>query len=222
MRDAAVPGRAGSLEAVAAQRPRRGVVDLNVEFGIVVERLAGPGIEPLGPVQIVDVLASSEEFAVGAINRVVKPVAREMADDLAASAVDRRVVQHVDADFIEVPGIVRRVLEVPRQLAGLDVHRHNRVGVQVVAGTRLRIVNRNRVARAPDGELGRRIVGACLPEAAAAGFPRVVRVLPGFAARITRLRHDVPAPEFARRAQRSSHAFSRRPPRSRQSLSLQR
>ena len=221
MRDAAVPGRAGSLQAVAAQRPRRGIVDLHVELRIVVERLAGPRIETLGPVQIVDVLAALEELAVGAIERVVEAVAREVADDLPAAAVDRRVVQHVDADFVEVPRIVRRVLEVPGQLAGVDVQRDDGVGVEVVAGTRLRIVDRDRIAGAPDRELRRRIVGAGLPEAAAAGLPGVVRVLPGFAARdrpasARRTSARAPCP-IARRAPRSSRASSRRPRRWRRS-----
>ena len=199
VRDAAVPGRTRALAAVAAQRPRLGVVDLHVELRIVVERLSGLRIESFRPVQVVDVLPASEELAVGAIDRVVEPVAREVADDLPASAVDRRVVQHVDADFVEVPRIVRGVLEVPGQRTCVDVHRHHGVRVQIVAGTRLRIVDRHRVARAPDRELRRRIVRAGLPEATAAGLPRVVLVLPGLAARIARLRHDVPAPELLAR-----------------------
>ncbi len=141
-------------------------------------------------------LAAHEEFAAGPIQRVVEPVARVMADDLAAAAVERRVVQHVHADFVVVPGIVRRVLEIPGQLAGVDVQRHHGVGVEVVARTRLRIVNRHRIAGAPDRELRRGVVGTGLPEAAPAGLPGVVRILPGFAARVARLRHDVPAPEL--------------------------
>ena len=200
MRDAAVPGRTGPLGRVAAQRPRGRIVDLHVEPRIVVERFARLRIEPLGPVQIVDVLAADEEFTAGAIQRVEEPVAREMADDLAAPAVERRVVQHVHADFVVVPGIVRRVLEVPRQLAGVDVQGDDGVGVEVVARARLRIVNRHRIAGAPDGELRRRVVGAGLPQAAASGLPGVVGILPGFAARIARLRHDVPAPELLARS----------------------
>src|SRR5439155_26599719 len=110
------------------------------------------------------------------------PVPREMADDLAAAAADGLVIEHVDADFVEVPGIVRGVLEVPRELAAVDVQRDDRVGVEIVAGTRLRIVDRDRVASPPDRELRRGIVGARLPEAAAAGLPRVVLVLPRLAA----------------------------------------
>src|SRR6185503_19574069 len=43
---------------------------------------------------------------------------------------------------------------------------------------------------------GRRVVGPGLPESGAAGLPRVVLVLPRFAARITRLRNRVPAPQL--------------------------
>ena len=153
MRDAAVPGRAGPLHAVAAQRARLRDVVLHVELGIVFDRLAGLGIEPLGPVQIVHVLAALDEAAVGAIERVEEAVAPEMADDLAGLAVDRGVVEHVDADLVVVPRVVRRVLEIPGELAGVDVERDRRVGVEIVARARLRIVLRNRIAGAPDREL---------------------------------------------------------------------
>ena len=85
VRDAAVPGRAGALHAVAAQRARLRHVVLHVELGIVFDRLAGLGIEALGPVQVVHVLAALDEAAVGAVERVEEAVAPEMADDLAAS-----------------------------------------------------------------------------------------------------------------------------------------
>src|SRR5262249_14136297 len=41
-----------------------------------------------------------------------------------------------------------------------------------------------------------RIVGSGLPQAAAAGLPGVVLVLPGLAARLTRLRDRIPAPQL--------------------------
>src|SRR5437016_8148162 len=85
---------------------------------------------------------------------------------------------------------------MPDELASLDVERHDRVGVEVVAWTRLRIIFRYRVAGAPDGELGRRIVGPGLPEPAAARLPCVVFVLPSFAAGLARIRHRVPAPQL--------------------------
>src|SRR6202030_303703 len=58
------------------------------------------------------------------------------------------------------------------------------------------IVKRHRIAGTPDGELVDRIVGAGLPQAAAAGFPGVVLVLPGLAAGIARLRDYIPAPQL--------------------------
>src|SRR5712691_12759772 len=85
---------------------------------------------------------------------------------------------------------------MPGELAGLDVERNRRIGVEIVAGPRLRVVDRNRIAGAPDRELRCRVVGAGLPEATAAGLPGIGLVLPAFAARIARLRHHVPAPEL--------------------------
>ncbi len=128
--------------------------------------------------------------------RVVEAVAAEVPDDLAVHLVDHRVVQHVHADLVVVPRIVRRVLEVPRELAGVDVQGDDRVGIEVVAGTRLRIVGGNRIAGAPDRELRGRVVGTGLPDAAAAGLPRVVLVFPRLAARIAGLRHYIPAPQL--------------------------
>src|SRR5262245_36330817 len=119
-----------------------------------------------------------------------------MADDLALLAVDYLVIEHVDADLVVIPRLVRRVLKVPDQLAGIDVERHRRVGVEVVAGARLGIVLRHRIACAPDGESGRGVVGAGLPQPAATGLPGVVLVLPGLAAGLARLRDRIPAPEL--------------------------
>src|SRR5258708_27949541 len=70
------------------------------------------------------------------------------------------------------------------------------MGIEVVAGTRLLVVDRERVAGAEDVETRRRVVGAGLPDSAAAGFPGVVVVFPGFASRVAGLGHDVPAPEL--------------------------
>src|SRR2546428_2563820 len=141
VRDAAVPGRAGALLSVAAQRPRDRVVDLHVDLGIVIERPAGLGIDPLGPVEIVHVLVGLDEFAVGAVERVVEAVAPEMGDDLALLAGDRRVVEHVDADLVVSPGVVRRVLKMPGGLPGIYVERHCRVGIYSVPGALLRIAD---------------------------------------------------------------------------------
>ena len=175
VRDAAVPGRAGALHAVAAQRARFGIVDAaRRASGSYSSGLPVFGSIPLVQFRSLTYLLALDELAVGAIERVEEAVAPEVADDLAVLAVDRGVVQHVDADLVEVPRIVRRVLEVPGELAGLDVERDRRVGVEVVARPRLRIVDRKRIAGAPRCELGRGVVGAGLPDAAAAGLPGVV------------------------------------------------
>src|SRR5579859_7237186 len=71
-----------------------------------------------------------------------------------------------------------------------------RVGVEVVARTRLRLEFRYRVARAPNGEPCVRIVGAGLPDAAPASFPRVILIPPRLAPRIAGFGYHIPPPEL--------------------------
>src|SRR6267378_595890 len=196
IRNAAVPRGACAFHRIAAQRARLWHVALHIERGVIFERLAGLGVEALGPVQVVDVLAAAHEAAVVAVERIVEAVATEMAEHLAHLAVDVGVIQQVDADLVIVPRIVGQILVVPDQLAGIDIERDHGVGIEVVAGARLRIVLRHRVAGAPDGEPGGGIVGAGLPEAAAARLPGAGLVLPGLAARIAGLGDGVPSPQF--------------------------
>ena len=119
-----------------------------------------------------------------------------MAHDFACPSVNRRVVQHEHAGFVVVPRVARRVLEVPRHLAGGHVQRDDGVGIEVVAGTELRVVDRDGIAGAENVEILRRIVRAGLPDAAAAGLPGVVIVFPCFAAGLARLGHCVPPPQL--------------------------
>src|SRR5207253_4881173 len=102
-------GWAGPLHGrgVGPHRARLGNVFLHVEPWIVFERLSSLGIEALGPVQLVRVLAAFDEAAVAAIERIEEAVAAEMAHDLARLAVDRHVVELVDADLIIVPRFIR-------------------------------------------------------------------------------------------------------------------
>src|SRR5262249_19069064 len=58
-----------------------------------------------------------------------------------------------------------------------------------------RIEFRDRIAGAPDGLVGLRIVGAGHPDRPAAGLPGIVLVLPGLAAGFARRRNGVFAPE---------------------------
>src|SRR5262245_3751357 len=85
---------------------------------------------------------------------------------------------------------------MPGEFARVDIEGHRRVGVQVVARTRLRIVLRNGVTRAPDGEARRGIVRPGLPDAVAARLPRVIFVLPCFASWIAWFGYDIPSPQL--------------------------
>ena len=119
--NAAVPCRAGSLHRVAAQRARFRVVDLHIEFGIVFKWHTRLLVKAFRPVQIVNVFPALDKFTGHAVERVVKAVASKMAHHFAFLAPDGGVVEHVDADFVVIPRIVRRVLEMPNEFASVDV-----------------------------------------------------------------------------------------------------
>src|SRR5262249_60207650 len=69
VRHAAVPGRTGPLHdaVIGAQRARRRNVALDVELGVVLDRHAGLGIKPLGPIELVHILAALDGAAIAAI-----------------------------------------------------------------------------------------------------------------------------------------------------------
>ena len=115
--DAAVPSRAGALRAVAAQRARRRNVFLDVELR--------DRIRPACRSWDRAPWSSSARSRIGSplmklplvrSSVVVEAVAAEMANDFAHHAVDRDVVEHVDAVLVVVPRLVRDVLEVPASL----------------------------------------------------------------------------------------------------------
>src|SRR5262245_59684945 len=85
---------------------------------------------------------------------------------------------------------------MPGHLAGVDVDRHRRVRIEVVARAELRVVDRIRVAGADDVQLLYRVVRTGLPDAAAASLPGVVIVFPGLAARVDRFGHGIEPPQL--------------------------
>src|SRR5262249_25282155 len=123
---------------------------------------------------------------VDALHPVVDVVHRPHVLDLAARAVVHEheaalvlvheqllaiAIQHqaLAETGIVVPVVVRDFLEVPLQLAGVDVEGEHRRRVEVVTGPRAApVVVRRGVCRAPVDEVERRIVRAGHPTAAAA------------------------------------------------------
>src|SRR5947207_12268241 len=118
-----------------------------------------------------------------------------MRDDLAVLAVDLGVDKDVGAGLVIVAIVVRRVLVPPRDLAAGRVEGDRAVGVEIVAGAEGRIVGRDRIARAPIGQVGRRIVGPGAVEGAASGLPGIDLVLPGLAAGLARRRDRIGLPQ---------------------------
>src|SRR5262249_17230686 len=136
-----------------------------------------------------------QDLPVRALHGVDEAVARGVRHELARLAVDLAVDQDVGADLVVVPHVIGRVLEVPVHVAGVGIVGDRAVGEQVVTWPMGRIELWDRVARAPDGLIGLRIVGAGDPDRAAAGLPGVGLVLPGLTAGLTRARDGVFAPD---------------------------
>ena len=126
-----------------------------------------------------------------------------MSENLAILSVDLGVDQQLRPDFVIVVIVAGGVLEVPLQLAALDVERHARVGVEVVARTIFGVEHRHRIARAPVGGLGFGVIRTRHPHAAAAGLPAVgvarFVALPGFRTRLALVGHRIEAPQLVAR-----------------------
>src|SRR6267154_5502129 len=123
-------------------------IDLDVRIGIVVERLAGLGVKARRPVHLVGVLLASDERAVGAVERVEIAVAGGMNHKLAVLAADLGIDDRVLGDFIEIIGIVRRILIAPLDLAVVRAERQHARRPLVVAGAIFRVPIRARIADA--------------------------------------------------------------------------
>ena len=207
---AAMDVRAGVLDHVGVALPVVRI-GLHVLAGVVVDRLAALGIDALGPGHLGAVLHRLEELAVEAIDGVVEAVAVGMHDELAVLAVDLAVDDDLRAAGIVVAVVVGGVLEVPRHLAGRGIDGDGALGEQIVARTVGGIVARGRIAGAPIGEIGLRIVGAGDVERAAAGAPGFGLVLPGLAAGLARRRHHEGLPFACRRSWDRCRRASRAP-----------
>ena len=115
-----------------------------------------------GPVHL-GVRMRGDQRAVGAIEHVEKAVLVRLDHDLAQLAGDLNVGKHVFVDAVDVVDVIRRVLVVAGELAGLRANRDDARGVQAVERVaRARIV-RLGVAGAPVDEVELRIVRARSP-----------------------------------------------------------
>src|SRR5258708_19440697 len=153
-------------------------IDLDVRVGIVVERLASLGVEARRPVNVMGVLLAGNERAVGAVERVEIAVAGGMDHKLAVLAADLGIDDRVLGDFIEIIGIVRRILVAPLDLAVRRSDRQHARRPLVVARPILRVPIRAGIADTLVESVGLRIVGRALPHPSAAVLPPLLSFLP--------------------------------------------
>src|SRR5690242_5771828 len=87
---------------------------------------------------------------------------------------------------------------MPFELPGIRIESQNRARIQVVAGAKIAIVIRPRIARSPEDRIRFRIIRTRIPRGSAAGLPRIAR--PCAEIRLARLRNGVEPPQtFSRR-----------------------
>ena len=106
------------------------------------------------------------------------PALVRMDDQLLAVPIDHH---ELTDGAVEVPGVVRQLLVIELQPAGVGIERDDRGGVEVVARPWPRglpvgagpVVERRRVARAPPHRVRLGVIGAGHPAAATTGPPRV-------------------------------------------------
>ena len=118
---AAHVARAGDGYQVVLARHHGGIVGLHRQLWIVLGRLAGFRVQALGPGQLLDERQTPEERPVVAIHRVGEAVAVGLEVDMRLTPVHRRVDQHVLGHAVIVERVVRGVLEMPLDLAGIGI-----------------------------------------------------------------------------------------------------
>src|SRR5207244_667150 len=101
--DAAGGRRASRDLTPSADRPGLRNIFLDVEIGIVLDGLAGLGVDALGPGHLIDILVGVEKLAVGAVEPVEEAIASPMRQDLPVLTIDRQSDDLVDAVLVVVP-----------------------------------------------------------------------------------------------------------------------
>ena len=129
-----------------------------------------------------------------AVEHVHHAVAVRPQHHLARTALPLDVGEHRHLRGVVVQLVVRRELVVPLQLAGVGVERDDAVAVQVVAEPRAAVPVGRRIAGAEEHEVRLGVVGAGVPDAGAAGLPRLAR--PGLVARLAGTGNRVEAPDL--------------------------
>ena len=122
------------------------------------------------------------------------------------------VGQHRHLRRVVVDFVVRRELVVPLQLAGVGVERDDAVAVQVVAETLAAVPVGRGIAGAEVDEVRLGVVRAAVPDAGAAGLPRVAR--PRLVAGLALAGDRVEAPDFFAGLSRRRRQMNPRTPRS--------
>src|SRR5215472_5245417 len=156
--------RATLQPVLLAPRCFTDLVGLQRLVRVVLDRLAGLGIDAVCPVDLLSVLLRLDELPVIAIEGIEKAVAAEMCDDLAILAVYFGVDQLIDSDLVIVEEVTGRVLEVPCHLSGGYIETNRRICEQIVPRPVFGVEHWDRLGGPPDRQLCCRAVGPSAQE----------------------------------------------------------
>ena len=142
------------------------------------DQFAGLRIDALDEVDVLYQRPDVLDLGVGTIIDEDVSALVGVHDELLAATLDH---DELADGRVEVPGIVRQLLMVEFELAGIGIERDDRCRVEIVARPRSAllpvrarpVVERRRVGGAPPHRIGFRVIGSGHPAAAAAGPPGV-------------------------------------------------
>src|SRR5579859_126521 len=142
------------------------------------------GIDALDPVDIFGDGPGGNEFPVGAVDDESIAALIHGEQQLARNAIHGRVNKHALEGGVEIPDIVRDLLVIPLELAGIGIERDDAVGVEVGAFAGIAIEISRGIADAPIEQIQLGIIRAGEPGGASARFPAIAG--PGLVAFLAR------------------------------------
>ena len=186
----------GGRAIVAAYRTGTDHLDqpVNSRHELRIDARPAIGIEPRGPVQILDVLGTAQKLAAAGVEQIHIAIAIGLRDGTQLFAVLFDIDQDQAIGRVVVPHIMRRGLKVPAQLTAVSVERKHRITVEVVTLARIAVEQRRRIAGRPIEQIAGGVIGAGHPGRRTTALPGLTR--PAVGMLLTGLRHGVTTPAF--------------------------
>src|ERR1041384_714315 len=153
--------------------PRRTNERLFAGFRFIASNQLAILINTLNPRHIVDIRPRVDELAGLSIDHPHITALVRVYQQLLSLAVACDVHQHRLISRIEIPRVVRNLLVIPLQLAGIRIDRNDAVGIEVFALANFVVEIGRWITDAPEDQVLGSIIGAAQPCRAAAVLPDI-------------------------------------------------